>query len=480
VAVYWIQENGVITKKREFRVIDLFENDLTGFDLPEETGPPPITDPNYLLYYTEIAEEIYVKKSQWEQELGYGQGTQQTVDWLQGNLSTPALPSKIANAIAEAKVAIYDPESMCITFNNDLTVNYPGRPLLYRDENKFSQKLTGQDLNLKDKIAVSSPIITGSDRITTKNSKVLILGISTLNHYWVSPSVHNDIAVDLEYFEDGNSLNYDVTSKVILNPNGVAYKIIGPIAKCSILNDQNIIRPGDFENIDEYGVIFIDAETSTFGAGDEVIACPLYYEDKRIEEGTREWLMNNFGDWSLTVEPVDRYIDWDNYGPNWEPPSLRIVTLAIILKRDFFNKQDFSGSLVFIHGDNSWYLSQSETDIYGQGLPPAFQDAQVYLGFDGWLNPEWSMPLSYYFFYYMMHKFKQPLMFDAEYPVSIPSAGPLNSNDAWDMLGEVNENPMPDNPNYLTSPLYEDAFLWHKGIDNTYFPVPVMVEITED
>jgi len=378
-------------------------------------------------------------------------------------------------------VAIYDPESMYITFNNNLTVNYPGRPLLYREENNFSQELAGQDVNLKDRISVSSPIITGSGRITTKNSKVLILGISTLDHYWVSPSVHNDIAADLEHFEDGNSLNYDVTSKVILNPNGVAYPVIAyKFAICNILNERNIIRPSDFENIDEYGVIFIDADTSLFGRGDDIIACPLYYErEDIIEEETKNWLMSHLGDWSWTLGNVDRYLDWDNYGPDWKPPLAWTSCLMITLTREFFNKQDFSGSLVFIHGDNSWKLSQEvRSSVTGAILPPAFQDAQVYLGFTDWLNPEWSIPLSYYFFYYMMHEFKQPVMFDAEYPFYPPPAGPLNVGDAWNMLAGVNENPVP--PYYHTSWWDDTTTLYYKGIDNTYFPVPVMIEITED
>ncbi len=207
-AVWWVMENGGIKKYRETRTMNYLFEDTVDYNFGEPRRP---TDN----YYMEIAEKILRQKAQWEQELGYEQGVKKTVDWLNKNVSSPPLPAEIAEAISKAEVYENDPEAMTIVFTDDRVVNFSSRPSFYRDESELSESMTSQNADLYEQISPSS-ITSSSDRITTKNSKVVILGPFTLNHYhfgpggtMLEPSVHNDILKELE-----DDRLYEVKAKV--------------------------------------------------------------------------------------------------------------------------------------------------------------------------------------------------------------------------------------------------------------------------
>jgi len=74
VAVYWLMENGVLTKHREERTIDFFDGDLTGFDLPAGVLPTPTVrppgDPFYDIQVTTVLDYYAGLKEQFGPE-GY-------------------------------------------------------------------------------------------------------------------------------------------------------------------------------------------------------------------------------------------------------------------------------------------------------------------------------------------------------------------------------------------------------------------------
>ena len=494
VAVYWLAENGRLKKYREERTIEFLDGDMVGFDLPEDDGPPPVTDPDYELYYFNISRDIVLKKAEWEFELGYEQGVQKTADWLQGKLSSPELPNKIKNAVASVEISTYDAEAMQVIFTNDMIIDYPGRLSFYREESEQLKNVPPKNIESYTNFSSSHPPITSQGRMTTKNSDVLILGPLTLNHYWVRPSVQDDIVADLEHLDPGNSVSYNVTSKVIRDPNGVTYKqfpipsiptqigVVVPI----IVDENNIIRPQNFDNIDEYGIIYIDSEykLSSFGWHNTII-CPLYCEtcgiggnsDVKIETETKEWMRSTKYD-VISWQRAEHYLDWDNFGSNWGPSDIQELfptyTPYLGVMDNYFNEgHDYSGSLVFFHGEQSWMAN--------------FADAKVYAGFTGPtvftrdINPEWSVKLSYYFFYYMMHGYIRPnsMLGVVVDPSSPPSTEPMSAYMANMTLCRINENPMPDKYEGNTYELYLNLGE-HNENANTYFPVPVLVEVTEE
>ncbi|MEQ8167424.1 MAG: hypothetical protein ABRQ38_00895 [Candidatus Eremiobacterota bacterium] len=419
IATWWTSENGKKVRHREEKVIDFLNADLTRFNFG--APPTPTATPTFPsasdTYYGYISADIIKQKLEWQQELGWEQGRQKTVDWLNGNVADTPLPAEIANAIQEAKIDENDPYTMWWYFKSGVKecITDPTPPpaedanTILRDEEPGNQSST-------------NTIIANSDapiRLITKEQPVLMLGVKSFEYR------HNKKRI----FLDPNSIKstfeqkrYNVTLKGIMfytlpseltqyyannnkenSPDDREHPDIeflsgyhpdpniGPEKKvlwCRIGqggNGYNVVKPQDFEatNLNQYGVIYID----THGNPDGLMACPYYVDNNnQPDEQLKSWMTQHSTpsgkpiNWHYsnvffgTLYP-ERAEDQLMGGPNADKS---IFYRAIFLEKGFFVAQDYdfnSKSIVYINACASWpfYYDNPNT-------PRPFLKAGVYIG----------------------------------------------------------------------------------------------------
>jgi len=157
----------------------------------------------------------------------------------------------------------------------------------------------------------------------------------------------------------------------------------------------------------------------------------------------------------------------DTYAPYGDSYMIEVLELS----RNFFSNQNFSNSIVYIHACNSWSIRD------------AF-NAMAYLGYDGTPNTNWSCPIGYYFFYYMM---KGYININPDYiknfsgnPPTLPHDKPMSVKEAWEVLGEIQASPDPKR-NYINLAQRGVGLQLNISENHTneeiYFPVPVTITI---
>jgi len=459
-------------------------------------------------YYDRIIDKVYEQKCKWEEELGPEQGVKKTVNWLNKEVTIPPLPSEIAVAIAGAKVDDYNPKEMWVVFadKNELIYHLYGEipdfiPLPpdtsisknYNTSQPSIDKFTSIDsLDSLDKVPVE----------TVKNTNIVIL--EPFRWQRADPMWNMDRSVS-SYLIKQLSSSHDMKCKRLAeyaylsndvyhydNPNAefrmYVDKDLGKIYP-EIVKEENIIRPADYEYIDEFGVIYI----GTHGARYDMIACPIYYKKA---SGTLP-VANPFNlehdkeisEWIQEMELLEWETDEHYYTINAVLFNGCLIH-CIGLTREFFNRQNFSDSLVFVEACNSWnfHLARPEVTFpppYDYTLPPAegaFHDAKVYLGFTKITDLQWGREISYAYFRYLMTGFDMdftPLMDwdEPEIPDPLPEDGvPMSVKYAHSILEELTINPDPQNhsdPNQKDCKLELDT--QNGQYDNTYFPAPTTV-----
>ena len=106
IATWWTLENGQKIRHREEKVIDFFNQDVTGFNfglppIPTPTLTPTATPtPRYFndIYYDLRVSELLYQYNQWKKELEPEEATQKTVDWLNGEFGESTIPDGIKKA----------------------------------------------------------------------------------------------------------------------------------------------------------------------------------------------------------------------------------------------------------------------------------------------------------------------------------------------------------------------------------------------
>jgi len=434
VATYWIQENDKKIRYREEKFIDFFNSDLTNFNFGQETTPtptstptatptfPPPSDP----YYDNISAEIMDQKLTWQKELGWDQGRQKTINWLNGNLSEPLLSTNISEAIQEASLDVYDPYTILFTFKNGLEVSITDPAPPQYEEKTSSQ----QNKTLHTKIS-NNNFTASSSPTTVKNEKVLMLGPNAFEDKWNKNNMFDDQNSIKTNFVDAYTKD-NVTCLGIFNikldpnfpgdpnfptdivdePSGhnnpsmadVEFtsvffeasptKKYGPTVVCHIEPDKinKVPRPQDFVNMDEYGVIYI----RTHGIPSAIMACPYYAGDPELES----WINDpvNYGKWRFgyaLFSPVYSF-------PYSYDETKVIYYKSVMLKREFFTKSsynnDFGGSILYLDACESWLFNDS---LFGF-LDPPFKNVKVYIGSENKASIKKSSKIAHDFFRYML------------------------------------------------------------------------------
>lgn len=464
---------------------------------PTATPTPRFpTDP----YFDEITEKVINQKFQWEQALGLEIAVEKTVDWLSGNLIDPPVPGEIREAIVKAEKDNYDPKAMRIYFKDGVTYYFPNKDklqhILEQEDNvNYTESRNEVNLTLSPHIIANS---TDDAAETVKNSKILVLspftwqllygfhghGLGEYTANWLLSKLKS-----FPFYADGKFLEIRICD-VPDYPKSEApitlveqYGLLGNIKSevlCKLKPgfEDKVIRPQDFENLGDYGIIYIDTHGDTSG----LYCCPYYVDDKgKVDGDLEKWLKDpkNNGLWEYVTTPPNE-IMYTYCFSDAKEKNIPLHFKCIKLKMEFFDKQqNFDGSLVFINACESYFFH-----LYG-----AFPNAKVYLGHNVDARAGWSSSLGFYFFYSMIKGYTPLDKLEQDFGPNIPAilaarpyvkpfpepppGYPMSVIHTYNMLQKIRANPNTQDPNYpigglLESKLFIDT---HGGEhENVYFP----------
>lgn len=516
---WWTLENGQKVRHREEKIIDFFNSDVTGFNFgviptptltatatptftPSATPTPRLpTDP----YFDEIVEKVINQKFQWEESLGLELAVEKTVKWLSGEVIDPPVPYEISEAITKAEIDSYDSKAMRIYFKDGVIYYFPNKDkikhVLEAGENvNYSQNRNEPKSTLLPHIIANS---TNNMAETVKNPKILVLSpftwqlLYSFHGQGVGKYTVNWFLSKLKtfpYYADGKFLEIRV-SDTLDNPLSEApitlvkqYDLFGrikPEILCKLKSgyEDKVIRLQDFENLGDYGIIYIDTHGDTSG----LYCCPYYINDEgKVDDKLDKWLNDpkNNGLWEyVTLQPNPvMYLYFLSDATNVD-----VHFKCIYLKKEFFDKQqNFDGSLVFINACESYFFH-----LYG-----GFSNARVYLGHNVDSRAAWSSSLAFYYFYCMttgyipLDKLGQDLSPDMATTLAVrpyiilfpepPSDRPMSVIQAYNILQKIGANPNTQDDDYkiggvLESKLFIDT---HGGEhENVYFPTSEEITI---
>jgi len=225
---------------------------------------------------------------------------------------------------------------------------------------------------------------------TVKNSDVLMLGANAFENK-AADVIYNNLRWDFQnkgfnvdvaavkYYEPPNSTE---EADIKFVPGGDIRDIY--LAYCEIieprspLKEYEIITPQHFENLDKYGVIFIESNygSSYIILDIGIMACPYYTNSDELDT----WLRNPAN------KPVFFY-------QRCRPSELLITSdlsvlywKAIYLKNNFFKDIDLSDSIMYAHGNNTWlpgtFLNTKSTVFLGVELNIFNRGVPAYMGYD--------------------------------------------------------------------------------------------------
>ncbi|MEQ8191661.1 MAG: hypothetical protein ABRQ39_27090, partial [Candidatus Eremiobacterota bacterium] len=497
IATWWTDESGKRTKHVEIKYIDFLNGNLTDFNFgvpPTPTPTPsmtststpssrPFTDQDF--YDSRVGEVIW-KRYDWIKNFGREQGLEMTLEWLNGNLTdAPPIPKEIVQATRGSDyiriyfqsgytVVLYDP------IEDPNTLGLPG------DENiqSLNSQLSKPDYTMTEELY--SSLINASDSVfsgTLKNKKILILApYATLNGTgsWAwDKRVYGDLGYYLENVTYGTSKVYDVTRVATIRyidfekytidnddpnsflyptatplpggtPTGETVKLQVPVIKLRKTNPEskNLLRPEHFENLSDYGIIFIYAHARDDGG----FSLSLAYEDDLTDPYSTDmgrWLLDHNGEWEVG------YRDSIMNPPPDYPPGI-YSEKCLDIKGDVFRRQNYNNSLVYLYACTSWIYHKSVFyDDRARG-------AEVFLGFSGIPDASWGPQVGYHFFCYMIFG-------EANMPsVSNPDIKPMSAYQTCKTLSPLNQDPEFGTILKIAPEEYDT---------HVYFPSPIGIKI---
>ena len=451
VAVWWTLENNKKVKHRQVKVIDFFNENLTGFNFGEEiiltptaTETPTATPTRRDLndpFYTNAMSNVILRFNEWEEELGTEEALQKIIDWLNGKLDLP-VPEEIKNAVIDKN----NPYRIFIIFVD-------GMPIFIEVEPPDSNK------KKEDKYTPLLPTNFNKIPSTVSSSKILILAPFVWeeeeNGSDISLMVYSKIKDDLE------KAKYKVDC-VMTRKSDYTYfdhLVTGERVHCFKEGcEKNIVTPYDFSHMSDYGIIYIASHSN-----EQELVCSLFFGDPN----TNTWIREHYKE-NIIVDPNNGYwIVGEKRGQKQTPFSKEFV-----FYKKFFSQQKFNNSIVFINGCYSWQLADAFCN--------RDNGAKVYIGYDNKTYIPWAGEVAYKFFYYMMYGTNG--LGNQPEPNSLP---PMNVGDACNRLITVDKlNPLPTeyphDPNFTRFNECVGCQL-HKYSENdeTYFPAPVEITIKD-
>lgn len=253
----------------------------------------------------------------------------------------------------------------------------------------------------------------------------------------------------------------------------INYDVICSIKDLSHM--ENIIIPEDFQDLSNYGVIYI----ATHGFEDGIALCPMYTNASFLDSNNPDSWLNKNEDTDIYDISTVPFIERSH-------PEVRGNIEVVSLNENFFASQNFSDSLVFLSACESFnFLEQSGNPLH---------NAKTYLGFSKEAADDWSRDISYYLFLYMIEGYVQPVrLFPATAygsisdPDPLPLPEPMSVQKALDTFSQVTwgdkkANPDPhDYSNEEVNKNCQDCELKLKPLtEEIYFPVPVTIIVEKD
>jgi len=410
-AVYWIQENGVLTKHREERVINFFDGDLVNFDLPEGIQPTPTISPYY--YYDPQMITILDQLKRWEKQFGVEYASQQGLDWLNGRLSDGAtVPegvigariSEIHNVNYVIEVLFVDGAKFCVDF---------------RDANEI---IDNSQINqvVKNNIHIEDNLINTS-QVPPPEADVIkdVLILSPFGWQWSSnrPSVVEDFAdeltslpqytrvekgtpdaitrsdgvqvIDITFGEVIHTLAPTATPAPAGTPTATPYPetsyflFMNPDPNLTITSND-IVTPQDYDKIGDYDMVYIISHMR----GDGLVACPAVRDSQQVVDFQNQMAGSpGVAFMWYDISPVyieHRYITTVDLGPayfqnlrpnNFNPPLLVYICACGSAKDTCIMPN------TFVNRGVKLYLGHNLAETYS----------------------DWEIPLSYYLFHYMLY-----------------------------------------------------------------------------
>jgi len=515
-ATWWTTENGQKVRHREEKVIDFFNQDVTGFvfgvpPTPTPTWTPSVTPtprPRYDEFYEEKIEEVICQYEKWEAELGKLQANQRTIQWLNGQVSDgPPIPDEISGAASignpyDIWVIFKDGRNECISTSDPIIMEEQGTddPLLRKEEIKPFTHLTAT-----------------SNNCTVKNADVIMLS----PYYWQKSDRY---LVELDIRKRLEQNNYDVkyintdTSNVTdperkdIDMDWSEAFWFGKYVGCYALNWDNIVTPKTFETIGKYGIIYINAHGGPVTI-DETTFNPDNVPPESVFRLSCTILAKNRN--SKELSPLDKWTDensdkeFKHYSSSidqnkgWWFYRNREITMgsgqALVRKWvkelaltnyyfDYLNAKsatNFEGSLVYWGGCCAWHMKNS------------FNTAKVYIGYDRFSQATWAYPFAYNFFWFMMYGPKDcpKDIIHGDGSLDIPHSPMPLATPSFDIdkplhATEALNNALTDHYKVNPDPAYYErntddvdtngctAKIWQKDSnEHIYFPVPVTVTV---
>jgi len=452
-AVWYTLENGKKIKHKQIKVIDFFNADLTNFNFGEEATPTPTATETPTVtptprspmdsYYRIKASNVIYQFKQWKASVGTEQAIQNTVDWL--NEKNQELP--VPEGILDAAILPSDNQAIWINFKYGM-----GFSIYFGDAYKSANaKLPDYKklLNFQNNKKYRKPFIKNKSTTTTvRSNKILILDSNVWWTLMCDPKYNLTVSIDL--LSDLINAEYPITFKWVgwehlsqPDPNTLYPSPVDPndqVAPCYLRDNADmstIIRPDDFKHFDQYGIIYYNGH----GNLDCLTCCVLCENDTELIK----WMGK---DPNNIEHPMWRYINDTSNNGMWYIQYCHYAYndsfyVPILMVTDtWIGYQNLSKSLVFISaclGSRHNIYSFITDNEHSQGNPDG---AAFYIGPDNPCNPCWAERYSYYFFYYMMHGFIEPVdMPDYTRPPDITDPEPdipMSAKEAYDTLSKYN------------------------------------------
>jgi len=525
VAVYWVMENGKKVKHKQVKVIDFFNADVTGFNFGEEATPTPTATetptvtptprrPLDQYYTTKVSNTIYQFK-QWKSSVGTDQAIQDTVDWLNGKNQEIPVPEGIQDAtiIPDENHTIWinfkDGMGFAIDFNENM---------LHATVNKalHTSNLTNKNLKEKKKKNILSSSIKYNNFPTVRNTNILIIDtvmweLQDAEDQWLkeygidilggSKDPYNaPYTVSGEIVKELRNNGYNVTHKVITKdtfdyiPGSYPYpdNPDKEVFSCNLKNSTNMVRPEDFKNLDQYGIIYFHVHGSPLG-----LDCGIFCEnDEYIQNWIGidpnspihpRWFYAN--EIAKQTKPGTWYITFCEAPNGCFVPHLFITPYWIGTGVNVEQFQDFRNSIIIINAcaatDISVKCFACSTYMYSN---PKGADICVFQ-----TNKEnssiWGEKYAYYLFHYMMYGFEEPNEvpgYSLPKDTELPSSNiPMSAMETFNTLNKFKVNPDPFKDNYPKdengqTPKYANGnmVIYVRDINKEiYFPAPAEITI---
>jgi len=500
VATWWTEVNGQKVRHREEKIIDFFSQDMTGFNFGVPPTPTPTFTPSATPTQRPAGDPFYGTQTlkannqflEWRKELSIEDASKKTVDWLNNNLhesSIPNIPEGIKGAIScdgfgpnpLILVLFNDGYSYGFATSDDWFGSYP---------NNNNVVITGDNMTPQPEQNTfnRNSDLEAAEIDYFKPSNILILSPFEWQVFMSKEEGTDGIVNNLKREK------YTVHSKITHSSDFTPFLIEDPnfsngnVYCARVKSTENIPIPDDYENMGNYGLIYI----FTHGSEKGIVVCPVI----EMEDGTKspiETFKDANRDWQWKGGSTGRWIEtWvplSHLPSSWPAPNndKTNVMKVFMLLRDYFasknNFDEYKDAVVYVNACHS------------SDLHDCFSGAEIYLGNSTFSDTWWGKNIGYYFFYYMMYGITAPVDVPLPEYITLPPAPtvtpdqPMHVKQAVDMLSLYGVNPDPRNYYILgqgrpikleKSDCKLEYFPASPSLsDDVYFPAPVDIWISK-